>query len=40
MGSEKDWIMTSCPPVPTNVAQMLKVGESWRRDEWLAATSN
>jgi len=39
MGEEADWSLTSCPPVPTNVTQMLKVGESWQ-DEWLAAKSN
>ena len=39
MGEEEEWSITSCPAVPTNITQMLKVGESWR-DEWLAVTAN
>jgi len=39
MGEEEEWSVTSCPAVPTNINQMLKVGESWQ-DEWLAANAN
>jgi len=39
MGDEKEWSVTSCPVVPTDITQMLKVGESWQ-GEWQAATVN
>jgi hypothetical protein len=39
VGAEESWSVTSCPPKPTNITQMLVVGESYM-EEWLAAMKN
>jgi len=39
VGAEEEWSLTSCPPIPTNISQMLRVDELYE-EEWLTATGH